>query len=146
MAEIYKQLVAERGVILAEAGDWSKAKSDLEVGRRMKFWPELTAYHLARCYLESGDFQGSAGLLNEAIELGLPRDLVAYARFMLAFCLSKLEKHEEALEQLLLTEGSTGVAYVSKKNLYQLWGDTLDALGRKHEALQYRRLSEQPPS
>jgi tetratricopeptide (TPR) repeat protein len=142
MVGIYQQLLAERGICHAKEEAWIQAISDLEIGRKIDFWPGLTNFLLSRCYLERGSTKEAAVLMEEALRRGLDTEFLASAHYHLAVAHFRLQDFSRALEELEKAEEASGESFSYKKDLYALWSDCLKALGKTSEALQYQRLSD----
>jgi tetratricopeptide (TPR) repeat protein len=142
MVGIYQQLLAERGICRAKEEAWIQAISDLEIGRKIDFWPGLTNFLLSRCYLERGSTKEAAVLMEEALRRGLDTEFLASAHYHLAVALFRLQDFTRALQELEKAEGASGESFIYRKDLYALWSDCLKAVGKTSEAVQYKRLSE----
>ena len=144
LRDVYEELQLRRGMRLTFLGKFDEAGPIL--GEVLTFNnPTLMSaefwYELAKCYVDSNDFEKAREAYSSAVNMGLDDIRASHAHWEIAVCLMRKEYHARALEELRLAEERANTAKIEKKNIYKAMSVAFLKLGMKEEGMRYAALA-----
>ena len=144
LRDVYEEIQLRRGMRLAFLGKFREAAPILAEVLTFNNSSLISAefwYELAKCYVDSDDFEKAKDAYSNALDMGLDDIRASHAHWEIAVCLMRKESHARALEELRLAEERATAAKIEKKNIHKAMSVAFFKLGMKDEAMRYATLA-----
>ena len=142
--ELFDEINAHHGFLLADAGRWIEARPILEAASYPREWKNVMCFYLGHCYYEFREYQLAKSKLTEAFELGLVDHWASKAHYVAGIVechLGNMSAGKRQFESYLKTATPTDLG---ETKIWEWLEYTCRALGEYDEAERYRRRRNPP--